>query len=480
MRNWNRKTSSSKLSSVSISFSTAAKGNFNHNRRTNSKVPENVDPTRTAFNKILIDKDIRQVYKEVFGEALAEYNANQVAKKHPERQKKDYYSAVCHDKKTEPFREAVVQIGNKDKQLPRWESNEILQKFLKRFQENNPQLVVVGAYIHNDEATPHMHIVYVPVATYSKGLKTRVSNDKALNQMGYKTWNDWKDSQMACLENLVREKGYDREYMHNTDKHEPDVQKFKRVQKEVVRLANDKLEKMELPDIPEPEIKLNPITKTESVKFSKAEFEQIKQVINYQQIKITSLEAQKSDLNAELEINKQTINRIKNKPYVLENERLSAELEKNKSKIDKFDEVSIQNQQLKKQINTLNDLQVENNNLKLELEKEKQRSENFKIIGKLYQCMYLHLMDRIIPSIIQKFKIVKLIRNGLDNLFIGVLDEYQNKSKNPDIYTQLFDDNTDLNNSYPNIDQEFANLPDVDELIEQSELDQENNYEHYR
>ena len=439
-----------------------------------------MDPTRTAFNKILIDKDIRQVYNEVFGEALAEYNANQIAKKHPERQKKDYYSAVCHDKKTEPFREAVVQIGNKDKQLPRWESNEILQKFLKRFQENNPQLVVVGAYIHNDEATPHMHIVYVPVATYSKGLKKRVSNDKALNQMGYKTWNDWKDSQMACLENLVREKGYNREYMHNTDKHEPDVQKFKRVQKEVVRLANDKLEKMELPDIPEPEIKLNPITKTESVRFSKAEFEQIKQVINYQQIKITSLEAQKSDLNAELEINKQTINRIKNKPYVLENERLSAKLEKNKSKIDKFDEISIQNQQLKNQINTLNNLQVENNNLKLELEKEKQRSENFKIIGKLYQCMYLHLMDRIIPSIIQKFKIVKLIRNGLDNLFIGVLDEYQNKSKNPDIYTQLFDDNTDLNNSYPNIDQEFANIPDVDELIEISELDREKDHDHCR
>ena len=341
-------------------------------------------------------------------------------------------------------------------------------------------MVVVGAYIHNDEATPHMHIVYVPVATYSKGLKKRVSNDKALNQMGYKTWNDWKDSQMACLENLVRKKGYNREYMHNTDKHEPDVQKFKRVQKEVVRLANDKLEKMELPDIPEPEIKLNPITKTESVRFSKAEFEQIKQVINYQQIKITSLEAQKSDLNAELEINKQTINRIKNKPYVLENERLSAKLEKNKSKIDKFDEISIQNQQLKNQINTLNNLQVENNNLKLELEKEKQRSENFKIIGKLYQCMYLHLMDRIIPSVIQKFKIVKLIRNGLDNLFIGVLDEYQNKSKNPDIYTQLFDDNTDLNNSYPNIDQEFANIPDVDELIEISELDREKDHDHCR
>lgn len=335
MRNWNRKTSSSKLSSVSISFSTAAKGNFNHNRRTNSKVPENVDPTRTAFNKILIDKDIRQVYKEVFGEALAEYNANQVAKKHPERQKKDYYSSICHDKKTEPFREAVVQIGNKDKQIPRWESNEILQKFLKKFQENNPQLVVVGAYIHNDEATPHMHIDYVPVATYSKGLKTRVSNDKALNQMGYKTWNDWKDSQMACLENLVREKGYDREYMNNSNRHIADVEKFKRVQKEVERLANNKLEEMELPDIPVPEIKINPVTKSESIKFTKAEFEQIKQVIEYQQTQITSLEAQKNTLSADLKISKQTINRIKNKPYVLENERLSTELEKIQ-KVDKF------------------------------------------------------------------------------------------------------------------------------------------------
>lgn len=335
MRNWNRKTSSSKLSSVSISFSTAAKGNFNHNRRTNSKVPENVDPTRTAFNKILIDKDIRQVYNEVFGEALAEYNANQIAKKHPERQKKDYYSAVCHDKKTEPFREAVVQIGNKDKQLPRWESNEILQKFLKQFQENNPQLVVVGAYIHNDEATPHTHIDYVPVATYSKGLKKRVSNDKALNQMGFKTWNDWKDSQMACLESLVREKGYDREFMNNSNKRIADVEKFKRVQKEVERLAKNKLEKMELPDIPEPEIKLNPVTKSELIKFTKAEFEQIKQVIEYQQTQIASLEAQKNTLSADLKISKQTINRIKNKPYVLENERLSTELEKIQ-KVDKF------------------------------------------------------------------------------------------------------------------------------------------------
>ena len=480
MRNWNRKTSSSKLSSVSISFSTGAKGNFNHNRRTLSKVPENVDPTRTAFNKILIDKDIRQVYKEVFGEALAEYNANQVAKKHPERQKKDYYSSICHDKKTEPFREAVVQIGNKDKQLPRWESNEILQKFLKKFQENNPQLVVVGAYIHNDEATPHMHIDYVPVATYSKGLKKRVANDKALNQMGYKTWNDWKDSQMTCLENLVREKGYDREYMHNTNKHEPDVQKFIQSETKFIAEANKRIQ-----DIETIQDTLLPTrtAKTQSGELvhilSEQEYKSLENVLINHSLENESLKAQKTVL--ELENKKMTseVHRLKQLPYTTENEDLKKELIKKQELFKNAEQLSAENQQLKEQINTLNDLQVENNNLKLDLEKEKQRSKNFKIIGKLYQCMYLHLMDHIIPSVIQNFKIVKLIRNGLDNLFIGVLDEYQNKSKNPDIYTQLFDDNTDLNNSYPNIDQEFANLPDVDELIEQSELDRKNDYQHY-
>ena len=94
-------------------------------------------------------------------------------------------------------------------------------------------------------------------------------------------------------------------------------------------------------------------------------------------------------------------------------------------------------------------------------------------------------MNNILPSVllkfkIEKFKIVELINNQLNSLFANNLNDYQKKSANPDIYTLLFQDNTALNNSYPNIDQEFANLPDVDELIEQSELDQENDYEHYQ
>ena len=336
--------------------------------------------------------------------------------------------------------------------------------------------MVVGAYIHNDETTPHMHIVYVPVATYSKGLKKRVANDKALNQMGYKTWNDWKDSQMACLENLVREKGYDREYMNNTNKHEPDVQKFIQSEKKLIAEANKRIQNIEtIPDtLPTRTAKT---TSGELVHiFSQQEYKSLENMLIKHNLENESLKAQKNVLELENQKMTSEVHRLKQLPYTTENENLKKELSKKQELLKNTEQLSAENQQLKNQINTLNNLQVENNNLKSDLEKEKQRSKNFKIIGKLYQCMYLHLMDHIIPSVIQNFKIVKLIRNGLDNLFIGVLDEYQNKSKNPDIYTQLFQDNTTLNNSYPNIDQEFANLPDVDELIEQSELDQENEY----
>lgn len=135
-----------------------------------------------------------------------------------------------------------------------------------------------------------------------------------------------------------------------------------------------------------------------------------------------------------------------------------------------------ENRELKKQINTLNNLQTENNQLKLDLQKEKQRSENFKIIGKLYQCMYLYLMDYVL----QKFINIEWINNGLSNLFSKVLDNYQNQSTNPDIRTQLFYDNIELNDSYTDIDQEFTTLPDVDELIESSEQDLEKEHDYYR
>lgn len=463
------------------------RGYLNHNDRTIKQVnSRSWKPELSSQNIVYVNEPIQNVYHDLFDTALENYNQSQIKKNHPERQIKDYYEHISRSKQEKPFYEYIVAFGNiNDKNTEIYPVlQQCLDEYNRGFQSRNPNFRVIQQITHRDEiGIDHTHIDIVPVCSgNTRGLSVKNSFRGALKEMGYtgKTaFLDWRQSEEKYMTEILERHGLEFERGSGRDEH-LNVRQYQAEAREINRMAQQKLKNMELPDIPIPEIKINPVTKSESIKFTKAEFDQIKQVIEYQQIQITSLEAQKSNLSAKLKNVELKLDTARKKPYMRENERLSAELEKNKSKIDKFDEISIQNQQLKNQINTLNNLQVENNNLKLELEKEKQRSENFKIIGKLYQCMYLHLMDRIIPNIIQKFKIVRLIRNGLDNLFIGVLDEYQNKSKNPDIYTQLFDDNTDLNNSYPNIDKEFANLPDVDELIEISELDREKDYDHCR
>ena len=459
------------------------RGYLNHNDRSIDRVSEKSwDPELSRKNVICRNIPIQDAYEQLFGKALSEYNQRQIDVNHPERQIKNYYDHISRSKQEKPFYEFVVAFGNmNDKDTEIYPVlQRCLDEYITNFDERNPNFKVFQKIVHLDEkGIDHAHLDFIPVSTHNKrGLTVKNSFRGALKEMGYtgKTaFLDWRQSEEKYMAEILERHGLEFERGSGRDEH-LNVRQYQAEAREINRLAQKKLKNMELPSIPEPEIKINPITKSESVKLSKTEFDQIKQVIEHQQTQITSLEAQKSDLSAKLENVELKLDTARKKPYMRENERLSAELEKNKSKIDKFDEISVQNQQLKEQINTLSNLQVENNNLKLDLEKEKQRSENFKIIGKLYQCMYLHLMNHIIPSVIQKFKIVELIRNGLDNLFTGVLDEYQNKSKKPDIYTQLFQDNTSLNKSYPDIEQEFSNLPDVDELIEISELDRENEY----
>lgn len=63
----------------------------------------------------------------------------------------------------------------------------ILDEYMKGFQERNPTLRVFSAHLHMDEATPHLHIDFVPYITGSKrGLDTRVSLKQALSALGFK------------------------------------------------------------------------------------------------------------------------------------------------------------------------------------------------------------------------------------------------------------------------------------------------------
>ncbi len=160
------------------------KGSVAHNSRQFKAA--NVDPERTSLNRRYCNRNIKKVYEELFGEALEKYNAKQTRS---DRKIKNYYEKIRTSKQEKPFTELVMQIGNHEDTNAQSEFGakavEILDEYMKGFQERNPHLRVFSAYMHMDESTPHLHIDFVPFTTGSKrGLETRVSLKSALAQQG--------------------------------------------------------------------------------------------------------------------------------------------------------------------------------------------------------------------------------------------------------------------------------------------------------
>lgn len=168
-----------------ISFMTG-KGSVNHNSR--KFHAKNTDPERSHLNIEYCNENIKDVYHELFDEALARYNEKQTRS---DRRIDDYYNKILHGKQEKPFHEIILQIGDKDNMGAKTENGQlaakVLDKYMQDFQKRNPTLRVFSAYLHMDEATPHLHIDFVPYTTGSKrGLETRVSLKQALAALGFK------------------------------------------------------------------------------------------------------------------------------------------------------------------------------------------------------------------------------------------------------------------------------------------------------
>ena len=161
------------------------KGSLTHNRR--DFIAENVDSSRTPLNVEYRNEDIRTVYHELFDDALARYNEKQTRR---DRVIDDYYEKIRTGKQEKPFEELIIQIGNKDDMNATSENGQLarqmLDEYMQSFQQRNPTLRVFSAHLHMDEATPHLHIDFIPFTTGSKrGLETRVSLKKALEALGF-------------------------------------------------------------------------------------------------------------------------------------------------------------------------------------------------------------------------------------------------------------------------------------------------------
>ncbi|WP_456236680.1 plasmid recombination protein [Clostridium porci] len=232
-----------------ISFMTG-KGSVNHNSR--KFRAKNTDPERSYLNVEYCNENIKDVYRELFDEALSRYNEKQTRN---DRRIDDYYEKIRSGKQEKPFHEIILQIGDKDTMGAETEEGQlaakILDEYMQDFQRRNPTLRVFSAHLHMDEATPHLHIDFVPYITGSKrGLDTRVSLKQALTAFGFKggtrretELNQWVSAEKQQLASIMLEHGIEWEQKGTHEKHLSllDFEKQERV-KEVAVLEAQKAE----------------------------------------------------------------------------------------------------------------------------------------------------------------------------------------------------------------------------------------------
>lgn len=230
-----------------ISFMTG-KGSLNHNSR--KFHAKNTDPKRTHWNVEYCNEDIKDVYHELFDEALKRYNDKQTRK---DRKIDDYYEKIRSGKQEKLFHEVIIQIGDKDNMGSETVEGQlaakVLDEYMKGFQERNPTLRVFAAHLHLDEATPHLHIDFIPYVTGSKrGLDTRVSLKQALSVLGFKggtrmetELNQWVAAEKEQLASIMLEHGIEWEQKGTHERHLSllDFEKQERA-KEVAALEEQK------------------------------------------------------------------------------------------------------------------------------------------------------------------------------------------------------------------------------------------------
>lgn len=194
-----------------ISFHCGSNWSRGHNirdeRYTNKQ--EHIDKVLTQQNVTVRDVPVRQAYAEIFGQAVEEYNAKQ---QRSDRRITDYYDKIKQNKRKHPVYECIVQIGDRsDTGNAAEQEKQALIRFAEEWDKNNPNLKLVGAYIHADEpnGTVHMHIDFIPVAKCNRGMALQNSFAKALEQQGFKgvkasetAQMKWQQAQREILEQL--------------------------------------------------------------------------------------------------------------------------------------------------------------------------------------------------------------------------------------------------------------------------------------
>ena len=203
-----------------ISFG-QGKGSIAHNNR--EFMADNVDPFRTPQNITFVCQPIGEAYDLLFAESTERYNAKQ--KRNDRKVHGSYYEHLfgvkpCNTVRTaadkrKSFYEDVVQIGKMEDSGYGTEDFQLvadcLKEYMEGFQNRNPNFYVFNAVLHMDEATPHLHIDYIPVGHYKRGQDTQNGIAQALKEMGYGEGKmaiaKWRVAEVEVLNKICLEHG---------------------------------------------------------------------------------------------------------------------------------------------------------------------------------------------------------------------------------------------------------------------------------
>ena len=231
--------------SLSISFRVDS-GIIDHNNR--SIIAKNVDASRISDNITYKQVELKEFYQQIFGAALAEYNAVQ---KRADKRIPDYYEHIKKSNKEKLFYEIIVEFGDVlscGKSSDNWNTaKQMLDEYMREFEKRNPNLRVFNAVMHLDEATPHLHIDFVPVARKTvRGLPLKNSMSGALREQGFSStnrfqneWVSWEEREQQEMTRILLAHGFSRDVKN--DKHEylpvDDYKKFA-AQRQEIRKCN--------------------------------------------------------------------------------------------------------------------------------------------------------------------------------------------------------------------------------------------------
>lgn len=220
------------MDKLSVSFQVASRaetknlGVISHNNR--DFFAKNVDQKRSGNNITYKRVELKEIYHSLFDTALEEYNL----RKRSNEKIIDYYEHIKNSKQERLFQEIIVGFGNmteNSKDAESWEiKKQLCEEYMREFEKRNPNLKVFNAVMHLDEANPHLHIDFVPVAMAgtTKGLKTRVSFKQALIEQGFvpegKKKNQavmWEESEREFMTELLHRHQLERDNKNNHRAH---------------------------------------------------------------------------------------------------------------------------------------------------------------------------------------------------------------------------------------------------------------------